>query len=183
MDWQKWVWRTFHKQSYYPMKNLLFLLLLSSCVTPKKAVDVLSRPKNEPVLSELCAYRYPVRDSIIRGDSVIRFDTLWETYTDTLISEPQVITETKIVPKSVTKWVTRTDTIVRENTAKVSVLGSQIENLKGVNLKQSEMIGSLTTQRDDFKKARDKWKLRFFLLLFGVGLAYAAKVKLTKKLW
>ena len=165
------------------MKNLLFLLLLSSCVTPKKAVDILSRPKNEPQLAALCATKYPVRDSIIKGDSVIRFDTLWETFIDTLISEPQVITETRIVPKTVTKWITRTDTIIRENTAKVSVLNSQIEKLKDVNLKQSEMIGSLTTQRDDFKKARDKWKLRFFLLLFGVSIAYAAKVKFTKKLW
>lgn len=165
------------------MKNLLFLLLLSSCVTPKKAVDVLSRPKNELVAAEFCALKYHVKDSIIKGDSVIRFDTLWETFTDTLISEPQVIIETKLVPKTVTKTVVVRDTIIRENTAKVSVLGSQIENLKGVNLKQSEMIGNLTTERDDFKKARDKWKLRFFLLLFGVGLAYAAKVKLTKKLF
>jgi hypothetical protein len=165
------------------MKNLLFLLLLTSCVTPKKAVDVLSRPKNEPYLASICAEKYPVKDSIIKGDSIVRFDTLWETFTDTLISEPKVITETRIVPKTVTKWITRTDTIIRENTAKVAVLGSQIENLKGVNLKQSEMIGNLTTERNDFKKARDKWKLRFFLLLFGVGLAYALKVKMTKKLW
>ncbi len=165
------------------MKNILFLLLLTSCVTPKKAVDVLSRPKNEPVAAEFCSLKYPVRDSIIKGDSIVHFDTLWETYTDTLISEPQVIIETKLVPKTVLKTVTVRDTIIRENTAKVSVLNSQIENLKGVNLKQSEMIGNLTTERDNFKKARDKWKLRFFLLLFGVGLAYALKVKMTKKLW
>lgn len=160
---------------------LVLLVILAACTTPRKAVDVLSRPKNEPVLSELCAYRYPVRDSIIKGDSIVHFDTLWETYTDTLISEPQVIIETKLVPKTVLKTVTVRDTIIRENTAKISVLGRQIEKLKEVNLKQSEMIGSLTTERDDFKKARDKWKLRFFLLLFGVGLAYAAKVKLTKR--
>jgi len=168
------------------IRLLLFgatLLILSGCVSPKKAVDVLSRPKNEPVAAEFCAAKYPVKDSIIKGDSIVHFDTLWETYTDTLISEPQVIIETKLVPKTVLKTVTVRDTIIRENTAKVSVLNSQIENLKDVNLKQSEMIGSLTTQRDDFKKARDKWKLRFFLLLFGVSIAYAAKVKFTKKLW
>lgn len=159
------------------------ILAISGCVTPKKAVDVLSRPKNEPVLSELCAYRYPVKDSIIKGDSVVRFDTLWETYTDTLISEPQVIIETKIVPKTVTKWVTIRDTIVRENTAKISVLNSQIAKSAAVIRNLTEKTHELSQERDTFKHERNKWKLRFFLLLAIFGLLYAAKVKLTKKLW
>jgi len=165
-------------------------LILSGCFTPKKAVDVLSRPKNEPVAAEFCANKYPVRDSIIKGDSVVRFDTLWETYTDTLISEPQVVIETKIIPKTVTKWVTIRDTIIRENTARVAVLGSQIAKLNEDNRKLSEKNAELlqklvqvSAERDTFKHERNKWKFRFFLLLFGVGLAYAAKVKFTKKLW
>lgn len=165
------------------MRYLLFLLLFSSCITPKKAVDVLSRPKNEPVAAEFCATKYPVRDSIIKGDSVIRFDTLWGLVTDTLISEPQVIIETKYVPKSVTKTITVRDTIVRENTAKVSVLNSQIANFIDDNRKISRWNTELTQERDGYKSERNKWKFRFFLLLFGVGLAYAAKVKFTKKLW
>jgi len=172
------------------MKNLLFLLFLTSCVTPKKAVDVLSRPKNEPVLSELCAVRFPVKDSIIKGDSVILFDTLWETFTDTLISEPQVITEIKTVPKIVTKWVTIRDTIVRENTARVAVLGSQIAKLNEANRNLVELNGDLSQklvrisdERDTFKHERNKWRLRFFLLLFGVTILYGFKVKTTKKLW
>ena len=161
----------------------LVVLILSGCYSPKKAVDVLSRPKNEPVLSELCAYRYPVKDSIIKGDSVVRFDTLWETYTDTLISEPQVIIETKYVPKTVTKTITVRDTIVRENTAKVSVLNSQIaKSARDIRI-LTEKTHELSQERDTFKHERNKWKLRFFLLLFGVGLLYAAKVKFTKKLW
>ena len=165
------------------MKNLLFLLLLTSCVTPKKAVDVLSRPKNEPVLSELCAVRFPVKDSIIKGDSVVRFDTLWETYTDTLISEPQVIIETKIVPKTVTKTVVVRDTIIRENTAKISVLGSQIAKLNEANRILSEKNAEISQERDGYKDQRNKWKFRFFLLLAIVGFGYALKVKMTKKLW
>jgi hypothetical protein len=172
------------------MKNILLLLLLTSCVTPKKAVDVLSRPKNEPVAAEFCATKYPVKDSIIKGDSVVRFDTLWETFTDTLISEPQVIIETKLVPKTVTKWVTIRDTIIRENTARVAVLGSQIaklneanRNLVELNADLSQKLVRISDERDTFKHERNKWKLRFFLLLFGFGLAYALKVKTTKKLF
>jgi len=165
-------------------------ILFAGCFTPKKAADILSRPKNEPVLAELCSTRFPVKDSIIKGDSVIRFDTLWETYTDTLISEPQVIIETKIVPKTVTKWVTIRDTIIRENTARVAVLGSQIAKLNEDNRKLSEKNAELlqklvqvSAERDTFKHERNKWKFRFFLLLGIFGLLYAAKVKLTKKLW
>lgn len=168
------------------MKYLVILtitVIFAGCFTPKKAVDVLSRPKNEPVASAFCSLKYPVRDSIIKGDSMIRFDTLWETYTDTLISEPQVIIETKIVPKSVTKWVTIRDTIVRENTAKVSVLNFRIANLERDTSVLNSKLVQVSAERDTFKQERNKWKLWFFLLLFGVGLLYAAKVKFTKKLF
>lgn len=165
------------------MKYLLILLIFTGCMTPKKAVDVLSRPKNEPVLAELCSTRFPVKDSIIKGDSVIRYDTLWGLVTDTLISEPQVIIETKIVPKTVTKWVTIRDTIVRENTAKVSVLNSKIAKSARDIRNLTELTHELTQQRDGYKSERNKWKLRFFLLLGIFGLIYAAKVKMTKKLF
>jgi len=158
-------------------------VLFAGCVTPKKAADILSRPKNEPVLAELCSTRFPVKDSIIKGDSVVRFDTLWETYTDTLISEPQVIIETKIVPKTVTRWVTIRDTIIRENTARVAVLGSQIAKLEANNRQQTELAAKYLQERDGYKSERNKWKLRFFLLLGIFGLLYAAKVKFTKKLF
>ena len=164
------------------MKYLLFLLLLTSCVTPKKAVDVLSRPKNEPVLSELCAVRFPVKDSIIKGDSVVRFDTLWETYTDTLISEPQVIIETKIVPKTVTKWVTIRDTIVRENTAKISVLNSQIAKSAAVIRNLTEKTHELSQERDGYKEQRNDARLLNWILFvvigIGVGLAIRKKFKI-----
>ena len=161
------------------------ILAISGCVTPKKAVDVLSRPKNEPTAAAFCSLKYPVRDSIIKGDSVVRFDTLWETYTDTLISEPQVLiyTDTVRVPKLVTKTITVRDTIVRENTAKVAVLNNSNRELSEKNADLSHKLVQVSAERDTFKHERNKWKLRFFLLLFGVGLLYAAKVKMTKKLW
>lgn len=168
------------------MKNLVILtitIIFAGCFTPKKAVDVLSRPKNEPHLSRICAERFPVKDSIIKGDSVIRFDTLWETYTDTLISEPQVIIETKIVPKTVTKWVTRTDTIVRENTAKVSVLGSQIAELSQSNRILSEKVVEISQERDGYKEQRNDWRKKAWLLLAIIVIYKAVKISITKKLF
>lgn len=176
------------------MKRLIFYFLLFltvsviGCATQRKAEKFYD--KHPEKLAEKCATEFPVKDSIIKGDSVILFDTLWETFTDTLISEPQVIIETKLVPKTVTKWVTIRDTIIRENTARVAVLGSQIaklneanRNLVELNADLSQKLVRISDERDTFKHERNKWKLRFFLLLFGVGLAYAAKVKMTKKLW
>ena len=160
-------------------------VLMPSCVTPKKAVDVLSRPKNEPVAAEFCATKYPVKETYIQGDSIVKYDTLWGIVTDTLISEPQVIvyTDTVRVPKLVIKTITRIDTVKKEDPAKISVLNSQIEKLNEANQALNTKTHELTGERDTFKHERNKWRLRFFLLLFGVGLAYALKVKMTKKLW
>jgi len=164
------------------MKNLLFLLIiLTGCATQKKADKFYA--KHPELLALKCATTYPVKDSIIKGDSVVRFDTLWETFTDTLISEPQVVIETRIVPKTVTKWVTIRDTIIRENTARVAVLGSQIAKLNEANQALNTKTHELTGERDTFKHERNKWRLRFFLLLFGVTILYVLKVKMTKKLW
>lgn len=165
------------------MKYLLIFLIFSGCMTPKKAVDVLNRPKNEPEAAEFCANKYPVQDTYIKGDSVIRYDTLWGLVTDTLISEPQVIvyTDTVRVPKLVTKTIVRTDTVYRENTAKVSVLNSQIANVEAINRQQAANIAEISQQRDGYKSEKNKWKFRFFLLLAIVGFGYAAKVKLTKR--
>lgn len=164
------------------------MVILSSCATQKKAEKFYD--KHPEKLAEKCATTYPVKDSIIKGDSVILFDTLWETFTDTLISEPQVVTEIKPVPKIVTKWVTIRDTIIRENTARVAVLGSQIaklneanRNLVESNADLSQKLVRISDERDTFKHERNKWRLRFFLLLFGVTILYGFKVKTTKKLW
>ena len=151
------------------------------CATQRKAEKFYD--KHPEKLAEKCATEFPVKDSIIKGDSVVLFDTLWETFTDTLISEPQVVTEIKTVPKIVTKTVVVRDTIIRENTAKVAVLSSQIAKLNEANRVLSEKTHELSQERDTFKHERNKWRLRFFLLLFGVTILYWFKVKTTKKLW
>jgi len=169
------------------MKRLIFYFLLFltvsviGCATQRKAEKFYD--KHPEKLAEKCATEFPVKDSIIKGDSVFLFDTLWETFTDTLISEPQVVTEIKTVPKIVTKTVVVRDTIIRENTAKVAVLSSQIAKLNEANRVLSEKTHELSQERDTFKHERNKWRLRFFLLLFGVTILYGFKVKTTKKLW
>lgn len=163
------------------------LLILSGCVSPKKAVDVLSRPKNEPQLALLCATKFPVSDSLIKGDTVVNYDTLWglEYRVDTLISEPQVITETKTVtvPKLVTKYVTVRDTIIRENTAKVSVLNSQIAKLYEYNRQQTELAAKYLQERDEYKTQRNKARLINWILFVVIGLSIGYGIKRKLKLF
>lgn len=165
---------------------IIFAVLLAGCTTPRKAVDVLSRPKNEPVAAEFCATKYPVKDSLIQGDTVVNYDTLWgiEYRTDTLISEPQVITETKTVtvPKLVTKYVTVRDTIVRENTAKVSFLNSQIEKLSKSNISLTEKNAEISQDRDEYKESRNDWRLKFWILIAILVIYKAVKFRITKRL-
>ena len=145
----------------------IYLLVIPGCATQKKAEKFY---KKHPVeLAKVCAEKYPVKDSIIKGDSVVVYDTLWglETRVDTLTAEPVLVTKTveKVVPKLVTKVVTLHDTIVRENTAKTAVLNSQIAKLE---LDKKE----LTVKLQLAEESRDEWRKRFFILL-GIVILYA----------
>lgn len=205
------------------MKNLLFLLLLTSCVTPKKAVDVLSRPKNEPVSAEFCAAKYPVIPTVDSSaylkskatvDSLIAaFDSTSETYANQVRQLMEDMENLRQVPKTdwyllsqkLSQYATllekRNDSLEKQNKkltnavkdvkpvketkpdlAKESVLNSQIAKLNEANRVLSEKNAEISQQRDGYKSQRDKWRLRFFILLFTVGLAYSLKVKMTKKL-
>jgi len=210
---------------------ITFTILFAGCFTPKKAVDVLSRPKNEPVLAELCSTRFPVIATVdssaylaskAKVDSLIAaFDTTSALYESQLRYLIEEIGNLRQVPETdwyamsqkLSEYATllekRNDSLEKQNKklsksvkdiqpvketkpdlAKESVLNSQIAELGKSNRILSEKNADLShklvqvsAERDTFKHERNKWKLRFFLLLFGVGLLYAAKVKMTKKLW
>lgn len=164
------------------MKNLLFLLLLTSCVTPKKAVDVLSRPKNEPTAAKFCADKFPVQEYYVTGDTLVKIDTLWGLVTDTIETKDTVYrVVTKVEPKVITKTILRVDTAYKENTAKVVFLSSQITKQAELIYSLNRKLNEVSADLDTFKHERNKWKFRFFLLLAIVGFWYALKVKMTKR--
>jgi len=134
-------------------------------------------------LDELCEEVYPVRDSIIKGDSVLLFDTLYiegEIITDTLIEKDTVrIVTTKTLPsKTITKTAHVIDTIVRENTAAVNACNDDKRKLIG-------LLEKKTIENEDWK---DKAKKRFWVivglmalifLIIGYNI-YRIKNKITK---
>lgn len=145
---------------------VIMVLGIFGCATQKKAEKYYT--KHPVKLAEKCAEKFPVKDTYIPGDTVTKYDTLWgiETVTDTLISEPQVITEirTVTVPKIVTKTNTIRDTVIRENTAKTYILNQEIVQLKADKIYLNEKLSASDESRDD-------WRKMFFILL-GIVVIY-----------
>lgn len=149
------------------MYKFLLVLLLTGCATQKKADKFYK--KHHDKLAELCADKFPVVEKFLPGDTVTNYDTLWglEIHTDTLVSEPQVIVQTKTVnvPKIVTKTVTIHDTIIKENTAK-------IVNLQ-YDLVSSEVKLKAAIQRGDDYKSKYQNVISWLILcivLLGMGI-------------
>ena len=143
------------------MKNIIYKILLtiglavmivgclSSCLTTQKAKDYL---KEKDKLAEICAETYPVKEVYI--------DTLYYTIKDTVT---RVITKT-LPAKIITKTIHVTDTIVKENTARIEDFNIQLRNKEIEN-------GILKADRDNWK-VKAKQRLWWFLIAVGAIGAY-----------
>ena len=149
----------------------IYLLIVPGCATQRKAEKFY---KKHPVeLAKVCSEKFPIKDTVIKGDSIILYDTLWglETRVDTLTVEPQVIVKTieKTVPKLVTKTITLHDTIYRENTAKTFVLNSQIAKLQ---LDTAKLNSKLQLANDSTDKAKSQRNTAYWFLLLLLLLLF-----------
>ena len=169
------------------MKNIIYKILLtiglavmivgclSSCLTTQKAKDYL---KEKDKLAEICAETYPVKEVYIKGDSVTVLDTLYvgENLFDTLyytIKDTVTRVITKTLPaKIITKTIHVTDTIVKENTARIEDFNIQLRNKEIEN-------GILKADRDNWKS---KAKQRFWWLLIAIGAMGAYTILKIKKI-
>lgn len=149
------------------MKYLLIILLLAGCITSKKVKRYLN--EHPDTSAEYCAETYPVKDSLIKGDSVVTYDTLWgiEVMHDTteVANEVKVpIQVIKFVPQIVTKTIKITDTIIKENTARVSYLEIELGKQVSVTEKKAEQLHTMTGKRD--------WWRQVCLITWGICLLY-----------
>ena len=149
------------------------LIALFSCNTERRAQKkdekavqrLLARDK----MDDYCADLFPVKDSLIKGDSVVIFDSLYlpgENTTDTLIEKDTVrITITKTLPsKTIIKTVYKTDTIIRQDNAALNALRD--DNRKLVDLLAAE------TAESKKQKGRANKFLLWFLIAVGAGAMY-----------
>lgn len=160
---------------------LLFVVsCLTSCYTHKKAQQQFGRAAaTYPELpAEYCARIYPPKDSLIKGDTVITFDTLWgasEIHFDTVYSfRKDTVFITKIVPgKTIIQTITVKDTIQIVNTAEVDYW--KIQANKAINLATDK-----TKESDKWKRiAKKRW---WIILGMGAGIALGIFVLIRRKL-
>ena len=162
------------------MRYLFLLVLLSGCYGLKKAtVQHGKAVATYPELgADYCARIYPSKDSIIKGDSIITFDTLWqdgEIHFDTIYSRLRdTVFITQFTPgKTVFQTIWAVDTIFQTNTAALDLCS--IERGKAITLLEAK-----TAESDKWKKIAKK---RFWIILaMGAGIALGIFVAFRKKL-
>ena len=165
----------------------LVIALLSRCSPSRKAqreerkdVKAVQRLLSRGNLAAVCAENYPVKDSIIRGDTVLYYDTVLmdgDIIVDTVITKDTVrITTVKTLPsKTITKTVIKVDTVIRENTAKVQACDNDKRKL-------IDLLSVQKKESDDWKsKAKNRslimWGLIALIILIAGWKIYSSSLK------
>lgn len=107
------------------------------------------------------------------SDTLVNYDTNWVFSIDTLTGI-DTIEKVKTVPQRV--YITKTITI--KDTVRLKIKDVTTEQiLRGDVLALREQLSAETLAKNEAKKSSDKWKLRFFVLLF-ISAAW-----FSRKLW
>lgn len=130
------------------------------------------------VNAPICADQFPVRDSLIKGDTITTTDTLevFDIRTDTVRSL-DTITITRYKTNTVTNTRTIRDTIIRENTARVAAQAGIINEKDATINKRDLRITELTASLDDMQGKRNKWRLWFWIALGAIGAYTFLKIR------
>lgn len=161
------------------MKKLTIILIAAisfySCNPVSKAVKTFNA---NPVQAALyCALTFPVKDSIIRGDTVIKIDTLVNIIGDTVsVDCPPNATDTitikKPCPPGRTIYQTKvvTDTVIRRDFAKETVLSNSLTDCQTT-------VTKVQKEYEEMKDNRDKWRLWFWIAVGAIGAYTILKIK------
>jgi hypothetical protein len=158
--------------------SVLFLLVITSCYTEKKAQKELNKANDKypDVVAEFTRDKYPcteLKDSTVVYDTVYQEvealcppqqiiytkDTLWKKKIDTVYRKDDIYKKNPLVKTTVTVPVRQT-TVTKwfEDSAKIKLLTSQI-NKCGEDLKQSER-----------KKERNWDWIKWLLVALGISV-------------
>lgn len=136
---------------------ILSLLVLGSCMTPKKAIKVLN--KHGFVAAKYCADTFPVDTSFKKGEPVINTDTLF-LKPDSVICKPTDTPYYTPCPpnKAVIQRIYRTDTLIKLNTALVGALKGRIDSLKEEINAAKVQMGVIEGDKVRLKQGRNAWR-------------------------
>jgi hypothetical protein len=161
------------------MKYILMIIAsicFIGCLTPQKATDYL---KKKDKLDDVCAENFPVKDSLIKGDTTIVTDTLINTDTlETFEVIRDTVHHTVTLPaKVITKTKVVTDTIIRQDNAKINALQDDIRARDKTIGDRDNEITKLKSDYEDMKGKRNKLRWWLYIIAGAAGLYIALKVK------
>lgn len=151
------------------MLALFILGMCQSCSTLEKRIGkakVLAyEHPNE--FASFCADKFPVKENVIKGKDSIRTDTVVEekiVRVPVVVKGDTVYVEAKC-PKSntVTRTVTRTDTVVKENTAKTIAMQLEMSKMNNELVKER----TLREGAEKGSKSKNWWMVGLGLLLLA----------------
>lgn len=150
---------------------ILTIIAFNACNPSKKLHKAIDELNKHPIESaKYCADKYPVKDSIVKGDTITVTDTLWGIVTDTVTDVyNDTVFVTKFQDRVINKTRTIRDTIYRENTAKVQQLSLQIANCEQKYQKLFLDYEQAVRQGFEYKKQRNKMRLWFWILVGAIG--------------
>jgi hypothetical protein len=159
---------------------LIGALSALGCYNQRKATNQFSKavvayPK---IGADYCGDAYPVRDSIIKGDSILTTDTVtyFEQLSDTVMIhdfDTVRVYITKTLPaKIITNTIHTIDTIIKEGGGTLAKLTScQIDNSR-----LTQLLVTVTADRDKWQgKAKTRWWW-IALLIGGIVGTIAIKI-------
>ena len=130
---------------------------------------------NKDKLAELCASEYPSVPKYIKGDEVVKYDTIINPI-EILVDCPDGTKAECPKQKTVFKEVFRIDTIVKPDTAREDVLRQEINKLNASSVLLTEKIEDSSKQLKQAKKETSK---RDWIIL---GLGAILALFLTSKI-
>jgi hypothetical protein len=162
----------------YLIISVVCFFIASSCNTEKRLqkAEVLLASKGR--LAEICADRFPPKDSVVYRDSV-HFDTLYEgIYSiDTIYDKDTVKVYLTLPAKIVTKEVIKYRDIYRENTAKVKELEGKLSVCSLQSANYSIELVKLRAESSKWEKlAKQRWWFLWILILLAVGFTLRKKI-------
>lgn len=149
------------------MLAMAWCFLFSGCISEKRAINYMVTHEN--VLSELCASKYPIKETYIKGktDTITKLDT-------TIVHGPTIpCPENKEVKcpdsKTITKkiYIDRIDTVIKENTAKIHVLENKLAY-------RSYDLSEANKKLENERISKDRWR-NGCLILLGICVIFVGR--------
>ena len=155
------------------MKNIFYILLLLVACSPEKKIQKAENLlSNTPLLSQICANRFPNKETIIYRDS-LTLDTIFLelTRTDTIVENDTVRIITTSPAQVITKTLVKYKEVQVENTAKV-------EEQRQLLIKCEGRYDVLQKKFEKSEEQRKAWRKKFYWIIFvilGLAIGYALK--------